>query len=100
MKRTARVERATSESSVVVELDLDEETRPGPLGGTVRRTILGHGAWIDLRPGWMAGADALLTIFNDAWGQLALAGCVVSVAVGYAGMLWTTRLPGEPRVLP
>jgi tight adherence protein B len=41
-----------------------------------------------------------LTIFNDAWGQLALAGCVVSVAVGYAGMLWTTRLPGEPRVLP
>jgi tight adherence protein B len=41
-----------------------------------------------------------LTIFNDAWGQLALTGCVVSVAVGYAGMLWTTRLPGEPRVLP
>src|SRR5262249_53339861 len=41
-----------------------------------------------------------LTVFNDWWGQLVLAGCVVSVAVGYAGMLWTTRLPGEPRVLP
>jgi tight adherence protein B len=41
-----------------------------------------------------------LTVFDDGWGQLALAGCLVSVAVGYAGMLWTTRLPGEPRVLP
>jgi tight adherence protein B len=41
-----------------------------------------------------------LGIFNDWWGQLVLAGCVVSIGVGYAGMLWTTRLPGEPRVLP
>jgi len=41
-----------------------------------------------------------LSIFNDWWGQLVLAGCVVSIGIGYAGMLWTTRLPGEPRVLP
>ncbi len=40
-------------------LDLDEDVGPGPLGGTVRRTVLSHGAWIDLRPGWMRGADAL-----------------------------------------
>ncbi|WP_405149875.1 alpha-ketoglutarate-dependent dioxygenase AlkB [Sphaerisporangium sp. NBC_01403] len=40
-------------------LDLCEEAGPGPLGSTVRRTTLGHGAWIDLRPGWIAGADAL-----------------------------------------
>lgn len=30
-----------------------------PLDGSVRRTALAHGAWIDARPGWIAGADAL-----------------------------------------
>jgi alkylated DNA repair dioxygenase AlkB len=25
----------------------------------LRRTVLGHGAWIDLLPGWLRGADAL-----------------------------------------
>ncbi|WP_084958096.1 alpha-ketoglutarate-dependent dioxygenase AlkB [Thermoactinospora rubra] len=40
-------------------LDLDEEIRPRELGAAVRRTRLSHGAWIDLRPGWLAGADAL-----------------------------------------
>ncbi|WP_371495213.1 alpha-ketoglutarate-dependent dioxygenase AlkB [Kitasatospora sp. NBC_00374] len=25
----------------------------------VRRTVLGHGAWIDLLPGWLTGSDAL-----------------------------------------
>lgn len=32
---------------------------PGPLGATVARTELGDGAWLDVRPGWLAGADAL-----------------------------------------
>ena len=41
-------------------LDADwEETAPGPLGATVRRTALAHGAWVDVRPGWLHGADAL-----------------------------------------
>jgi len=40
-------------------LDLDGEEGPGPLGPAVRRTALARGAWIDLRPGWIAGADAL-----------------------------------------
>jgi alkylated DNA repair dioxygenase AlkB len=40
-------------------LDLCDEPGPGPLGSTVRRTVLAHGAWVDLRPGWIAGADAL-----------------------------------------
>jgi alkylated DNA repair dioxygenase AlkB len=30
-----------------------------PLGATVRRTRLSHGAWLDIRPGWVSGADAL-----------------------------------------
>jgi alkylated DNA repair dioxygenase AlkB len=40
-------------------LDLDDEIAPGPLGATVRRTVLDHGAWVDTRPGWIHGADDL-----------------------------------------
>ncbi|MBK1788279.1 alpha-ketoglutarate-dependent dioxygenase AlkB [Prauserella cavernicola] len=35
-----------------------EEPALGSLGG-VRRTVLGHGAWVDVLPGWLTGADAL-----------------------------------------
>jgi alkylated DNA repair dioxygenase AlkB len=41
-------------------LDLSDEVVPGPLGSSVRRTVLAHGAWVDLRPGWISGAGALL----------------------------------------
>lgn len=40
-------------------LDLSDEPRLGPLAGTVERRILTDGAWVDLRPGWLAGADGL-----------------------------------------
>ena len=40
-----------------------------------------------------------LALFDSWSGQLLLAGCAVSVAVGYAGMLWLTRLPVDGRVL-
>src|SRR6266536_9265 len=46
-------------------LDLcDEEGEGGgagvrPLGPSVRRTVLGNAAWIDVRPSWVAQADAL-----------------------------------------
>ncbi|HUZ37753.1 MAG TPA: alpha-ketoglutarate-dependent dioxygenase AlkB [Streptosporangiaceae bacterium] len=40
-------------------LDLVDRAGPGPLGTSVRRTVLAHGAWMDLRPGWLAGADEL-----------------------------------------
>ncbi|MFC4537003.1 alpha-ketoglutarate-dependent dioxygenase AlkB [Sphaerisporangium dianthi] len=40
-------------------LDMCEAAGPGPLGPTVKRTHLAHGAWIDVRPAWVAGADAL-----------------------------------------
>jgi alkylated DNA repair dioxygenase AlkB len=40
-------------------LDLGDQAGPQPLGSSVQRTVLAHGAWIDLRPGWIAGADAL-----------------------------------------
>ena len=40
-------------------LDLCGEAGPGPLRTSVQRTTLARGAWIDLRPGWIVGADAL-----------------------------------------
>lgn len=40
-----------------------------------------------------------LAVFDDGWGQLVLTGCLASIALGYAGMLWVTRLPAERRVL-
>jgi len=41
------------------------DVTPGPLAGAVRRTVLGDGAWIDLLPGWVPGADALFTRLVD-----------------------------------
>lgn len=38
--------------------DQTDELRLTPLNG-MRRTALGDGAWIDLLPGWLAGADSL-----------------------------------------
>ncbi|MCK8678829.1 alpha-ketoglutarate-dependent dioxygenase AlkB [Streptomyces lichenis] len=38
--------------------DQTDEIRLGPLA-EIRRTDLGRGAWIDLLPGWLSGADAL-----------------------------------------
>jgi alkylated DNA repair dioxygenase AlkB len=47
-------------------LDLCDEPAPGPLGASVRRTRLDHGAWVDFRPGWMAGADVLFGRLREA----------------------------------
>ena len=40
-------------------LDGDAGPEVDELGGTVRRTELTQGAWVDVRPGWLTGADAL-----------------------------------------
>ena len=40
-------------------LDTTDEIGLGRLGSSVRREVLGEGAWIDLRPGWVTGADEL-----------------------------------------
>ncbi|MEW2392337.1 alpha-ketoglutarate-dependent dioxygenase AlkB [Streptomyces venezuelae] len=38
--------------------DQSDDVRLGSLAG-IHRTVLGDGAWIDLLPGWLSGADAL-----------------------------------------
>ncbi len=40
-------------------LDGDGEVRVGELDGAVARHELSHGAWVDVRPGWVGGADDL-----------------------------------------
>ncbi|GLY74295.1 alpha-ketoglutarate-dependent dioxygenase AlkB [Actinoallomurus iriomotensis] len=40
-------------------LDCGDEIELGPLGSSVRRTVLDRRAWIDVRPGWVTGSDAL-----------------------------------------
>lgn len=37
----------------------DTRIEPGPLHGSIERTPLTLGAWIDVRRGWVSGADAL-----------------------------------------
>ena len=46
-------------------LDLADEPVLGPLAGAAHRTELSHGAWVDVRPGWLAGSDALFTRLQD-----------------------------------
>jgi alkylated DNA repair dioxygenase AlkB len=41
-------------------LDLVDEMELGPLDGRVERRQLTRGAWVDIRPGWLQGADALM----------------------------------------
>ncbi len=41
-------------------LDLADEMTLGGLDRGLTRTDLGEGAWVDERPGWLAGADTLL----------------------------------------
>ena len=45
-------------------LDQVEEVGVRPLVGAVRRTELTRGAWVDLRPGFITGADELFTRLN------------------------------------
>jgi alkylated DNA repair dioxygenase AlkB len=50
-------------------LDSGEDVGFGPLGGSVTRTELADGAWYDLRPRWVTGADTLFERLRDgvAW---------------------------------
>ena len=47
-------------------LDLADTMTLGALHGGLTRRDLGDGAWVDVRPGWLAGADVLLeTLLHD-----------------------------------
>jgi alkylated DNA repair dioxygenase AlkB len=46
-------------------LDCAASVEVGPLGATVRRRELTEGAWVDVRPRWIAGADTLFERLHD-----------------------------------
>jgi alkylated DNA repair dioxygenase AlkB len=47
-------------------LDLCEQPALGALPGAVQRTALARGAWVDVRPGWLAGSGAVFTRLLEA----------------------------------
>ena len=47
-------------------LDLADDIALGPLGATVVRHPLSSGAWLDVRRGWLSGADALFDSLVDS----------------------------------
>jgi alkylated DNA repair dioxygenase AlkB len=47
-------------------LDVGSEPVLGPLGATVRRTALTRGAWVDVRPGWLAGSGDVFSRLLEA----------------------------------
>jgi alkylated DNA repair dioxygenase AlkB len=46
-------------------LDVADDITIGPLGDHVRRVELGSGAWLDVRPHWITGADELFARLLD-----------------------------------
>ncbi|MBR7826660.1 alpha-ketoglutarate-dependent dioxygenase AlkB [Actinospica sp. MGRD01-02] len=46
-------------------LDLADEVAVGSLATSLRRIELGHGAWLDVRPHWITGADELFARLVD-----------------------------------
>jgi alkylated DNA repair dioxygenase AlkB len=51
-------------------LDVCEEPTLGSLGGSVRRTALARGAWVDLRPGWLTGSGAVFERLSEGAGTI------------------------------
>jgi len=47
-------------------LDVAEEPALGSLAGAVRRVPLSRGAWVDLRPDWLAGSGAVFGALVEA----------------------------------
>ena len=45
-------------------LDYGDDIRLADLATGVRRTTLSRGAWVDHRPGWLAGADRLFEVLH------------------------------------
>ena len=45
-------------------LDTADQIELRPVGSGLRRTSLTRGAWVDYRPGWLAGAEALFDVLH------------------------------------
>lgn len=72
-------------------LDQVDDVGLRPLGRSVRRTTLTRGAWVDIRPGWVTGAD-------DLFARLALGGTAGVEWHGERRVMWDKEVQ-TPRLL-
>ncbi|WP_298751213.1 alpha-ketoglutarate-dependent dioxygenase AlkB [uncultured Serinicoccus sp.] len=72
-------------------LDQVDEVGLRPLAGGLRRTVLDHGAWVDVRPGWVTGSDELFS-------RLALGGPAGVQWRGEERQMWDRQVT-TPRLL-
>ncbi|WP_018155086.1 alpha-ketoglutarate-dependent dioxygenase AlkB [Demetria terragena] len=72
-------------------LDQVDEIGLRQLGGSVHRTPLSRGAWVDLRPGWLTGADKLFS-------RLSLGGSAGVDWQGERRVMWDREVE-TPRLL-
>jgi alkylated DNA repair dioxygenase AlkB len=64
---TLAIERPTDQSAFQASLfDCDPEVTVPSLGSAVERHVLRDGAWLDVRPGWIGGADELFERLRTA----------------------------------
>jgi tight adherence protein B len=84
--------------STRAQLRIEQEVR-ALQGRTVLSARIVAAAPLVALVGLRATNPRYLSIFDSVAGQMVLIGCAASVALGYAAMLYLTRLPGQRRVL-
>jgi tight adherence protein B len=84
--------------STRAQLRIEQEVR-AQQGRTVLSARIVAAAPLVALVGLRATNPRYLSIFDSVVGQMVLIGCAASVALGYAAMLYLTRLPGQRRVL-
>jgi len=84
--------------STRAQLHIEQEVRAHQARTVLSARIVAAAPLVAL-VGLRATNPRYLDIFNSVLGQAVLIGCAASVGLGYAAMLYLTRLPGQRRVL-
>jgi len=84
--------------STRAQLQIEHEVRAQQARTVLSARIVAAAPLVAL-VGLRATNPRYLSIFDSVLGQMVLIGCAASVALGYAAMLYLTRLPGQRRVL-
>lgn len=84
--------------STRAQLQIEHEVRAQQARTVLSARIVAAAPLVAL-VGLRATNPRYLSIFDSVIGQMVLIGCAASVALGYAAMLYLTRLPGQRRVL-
>ena len=80
------------------QLRIQQEVRAHQARTVLSARIVAAAPFVAL-VGLRATNPRYLSVFDSVFGQMILIGCALSIALGYAAMLYLTRLPGQRRVL-